>query len=94
MDLFSFLAVIDGSVMQHLPKVTLLTRGNDVTRISPKGLGKCFVSSNNPILDWQRVMIILILYTVALLSFFHYNLPPNNNKVTNLLNSQDTATFK
>jgi len=27
--------------MQCLPKVTLLTGGNDVTRISPKGLGEC-----------------------------------------------------
>lgn len=27
--------------MQYLPKVTLLTGGNDVTRISPKGLGEC-----------------------------------------------------
>lgn len=27
--------------MQCLPKVTLLTGGNDVTRISPKGLEEC-----------------------------------------------------
>lgn len=27
--------------MQYLPKVTLLTGGNDVTRIFPKGLGEC-----------------------------------------------------
>lgn len=55
--------------MQYLPKVTLLTGGNDVTRISSKGLGECFVSSHNPILDWQRVMVILILYKMAVPSY-------------------------
>lgn len=40
--------------MPYLPKVTLLTGGNDVTRISPKGLRECFVPSHNPILDWER----------------------------------------